>query len=95
VEGKDPKGKAVVREVDGPLAALAFKVMNDPYTGTLTFLRVYSGKLVAGSSVFNQNSGKKERVGRLVKMHANQREPAAALSPWIQSGRVRLAVLRP
>ena len=74
IEGKDEKGRSVHREVDGPVAALAFKVMNDPYTGTLTFLRVYSGKLTSGSAVYNVNAGKKERIGRLVKMHSNQRE---------------------
>jgi elongation factor G len=74
IEGKDEKGRSVTREVDSPFAALAFKVMNDPYTGTLTFLRVYSGKLVSGSAVYNVNAGKKERIGRLVKMHSNQRE---------------------
>ncbi len=74
IEGKDPKGRTVTRDVDGPLSALAFKVMNDPYTGNLTFIRVYSGKLTAGSSVYNANADKKERIGRLVKMHASQRE---------------------
>jgi elongation factor G len=57
-----------------PLSALAFKIMSDPYVGQLTFLRVYSGLLLSGSSVFNSNKGKRERVGRLVKMHANKRE---------------------
>ena len=74
VEGKDEKGRSVRRDVDGPFAALAFKVMNDPYTGTLTFLRIYSGRLASGSAVYNVNAGKKERIGRLVKMHSNQRE---------------------
>ncbi|MBI5572801.1 MAG: elongation factor G [Desulfomonile tiedjei] len=74
VEGKDEHGRTVVRSVDGPFSALAFKVMNDPYCGGLTFLRVYSGKLSASSSVYNQSAGKRERVGRLVQMHANQRE---------------------
>ncbi|MGZ6240888.1 MAG: elongation factor G, partial [Syntrophales bacterium] len=74
VEGKDEKGRSVHRDVDGPFAALAFKVMNDPYTGTLTFLRVYSGRLASGSAVYNVNASKKERIGRLVKMHSNQRE---------------------
>ena len=74
VEGKDEHGRTVVRAVDGPFAALAFKVMNDPYCGALTFLRVYSGKLNASSSVYNQTAGKRERIGRLVQMHANQRE---------------------
>ena len=74
IEGKDPKGRTITRDVDGPLSALAFKVMNDPYTGNLTFIRVYSGTLTAGSSVYNVNSDKKERIGRLVRMHASQRE---------------------
>ncbi|HMK36690.1 MAG TPA: elongation factor G [Desulfomonilaceae bacterium] len=74
VEGKDSNGRSVTRPVNGAFAALAFKVMNDPYTGNLTFFRVYSGKLNTGSSVYNVNSDKKERIGRLVKMHANQRE---------------------
>ncbi|HTY21805.1 MAG TPA: elongation factor G [Desulfomonilaceae bacterium] len=74
IEGKDEKGRPVHRAVDGPFSALAFKVMNDPYTGTLTFLRVYSGKLASGSAVYNVTAGKKERIGRLVKMHSNQRE---------------------
>ncbi|MCX5871991.1 MAG: elongation factor G [Deltaproteobacteria bacterium] len=74
VEGKDPSGRTTRREIDGPLSALAFKVMNDPYTGNLTFIRIYSGRLTAGSSVLNANSTKKERIGRCLKMHANQRE---------------------
>ncbi|MFH1117546.1 MAG: elongation factor G [Pseudomonadota bacterium] len=74
IQGKDLNGRQVEREVDGPFTALAFKVMNDPYTGNLTFLRIYSGKLVAGSSAYNANNEKKERVGRLLKMHADQRE---------------------
>jgi elongation factor G len=59
---------------DAPFAALAFKVMTDPYVGTLTFLRVYSGKLESGSSVLNATRQRRERIGRLVKMHANKRE---------------------
>src|SRR5207253_10767220 len=59
---------------DAPLAALAFKIMTDPYIGTLTFLRIYSGRLESGSSVLNSTNGKRERIGRLVKMHANKRE---------------------
>jgi len=74
VQGKNSKGMVVDRDVDGPLAALAFKVMNDPYTGNLTFLRIYSGTLLAGSGVYNSTADKKERIGRLLKMHANQRE---------------------
>ena len=59
---------------DLPLGALAFKLMADPFIGHLTFLRIYSGKIVAGSTVLNAASGKKERIGRLLKMHANKRE---------------------
>lgn len=66
----------VTREADdnGPFAALAFKVMSDPYVGKLTFFRVYSGTLKAGSHVLNSTKGKKERIGRILLMHANHRE---------------------
>ena len=57
-----------------PLSALAFKIMSDPYVGQLTFLRIYSGTLASGSSIYNANKGKRERIGRLLKMHANKRE---------------------
>ena len=59
---------------EAPFSALAFKIMTDPFVGTLTFLRVYSGVLTSGSYVFNSTKGKKERIGRLLKMHANKRE---------------------
>ena len=59
---------------DAPFAGLAFKIMTDPFVGRLAFFRVYSGKLVAGSYVYNSNKGTKERVGRLIRMHSNQRE---------------------
>ena len=59
---------------DAPFSALAFKIMNDQYIGTLTFLRVYSGKLESGTSVLNSTRGKRERIGRMLKMHANKRE---------------------
>lgn len=59
---------------DEPFSGLAFKIMNDPFVGSLTFVRVYSGKLSAGSYVLNSNKGKKERIGRLLEMHANSRE---------------------
>jgi elongation factor G len=59
---------------DAPFAALAFKVMVDPYVGQLVFVRVYSGVLAAGSSVYNPVRGRRERIGRLVRMHANKRE---------------------
>lgn len=57
-----------------PFSALAFKIMTDPFVGTLSFFRVYSGVLMAGSYVYNSTKGKKERIGRLLKMHANKRE---------------------
>ncbi len=59
---------------DAPLAALAFKVATDPFVGRLTFVRVYSGVLKSGSYVLNSSTGNKERIGRIVRMHANQRE---------------------
>jgi elongation factor G len=59
---------------NAPFAALAFKIMTDPYVGTLTFFRVYSGKLESGNHVLNATKGKRERIGRLLKMHANKRE---------------------
>ena len=58
---------------EGPFAALAFKVMTDPYVGKLTFFRVYRGKLEAGSYIYNSTKGKKERIGRILLMHANNR----------------------
>jgi elongation factor G len=59
---------------DEPFSALGFKIMTDPFVGTLTFIRVYSGVLKKGDSVYNSRSGKTERIGRLVQMHANNRE---------------------
>ncbi len=59
---------------DQPFSALAFKIMTDPYVGKLTFFRVYSGTLESGSYVLNANKGKKERIGRLIQMHANSRQ---------------------
>ncbi len=61
-------------DIDEKFSALAFKIMTDPYVGKLTYVRVYSGKLSAGSYIFNSISGKKERVGRILLMHANRRE---------------------
>jgi elongation factor G len=58
---------------DEPFSALAFKIMTDPFVGTLTFVRVYSGVLTSGDSVYNSQSGNKERVGRMLQMHANER----------------------
>ena len=77
IEGTELDGETVVtRESDDgePFSALAFKIATDPYVGTLTFFRVYSGKLESGNAIFNSVKGKKERVGRMVQMHANSRE---------------------
>ena len=77
VEGTHPKtGEAEVREPtdDAPFASLAFKVATDPYVGQLTFFRIYSGTLARGSYALNTTSGEKERIGRIVRMHANARE---------------------
>jgi len=63
-----------------PFAALAFKIVTDPYVGRLAYIRVYSGTVKAGSNTFNATKGKKERVGRLLQMHANQREEIDSLS---------------
>ncbi len=70
------KGTEVERQAkdSDPFTALAFKIMTDPYVGTLTFLRVYAGVMNSGSYVYNSVKGKKERIGRLLKMHANKRE---------------------
>jgi len=76
VEGRTLEGEEITREADenGPLAALAFKVQSDPHVGKLTYMRVYSGTLRAGSYVMNTTKGKRERVGRLLQLHANSRE---------------------
>ena len=65
---------------DAPFAALAFKIMNDQHVGQLVFLRVYSGTLPSGSAVFNSTKDKKERVGRLLRMHANKKEEVEAVA---------------
>jgi elongation factor G len=77
VEGINPgNGSVEKRPADdkAPFSALAFKIMSDPYVGTLSFFRVYSGCLKTGSYVLNATKGRKERIGRLLKMHANKRE---------------------
>jgi elongation factor G len=80
VTGKDPnKGEDAdplerTPDDNAPFSALAFKIMTDPFVGQLTFFRVYSGTLTSGSSVVNSTKGKTERIGRLLKMHANKRE---------------------
>lgn len=77
IQGVDVKDDSIVLERkssdEEPFAALAFKIMNDPFVGTLTFTRVYSGILNAGSSVRNSVKGKNERIGRMLQMHANER----------------------
>jgi elongation factor G len=76
MKGINPKGEEIIRKTTDsePFSALAFKIMNDPFVGNLTFFRVYSGKLAAGSYVINATKDKKERIGRILQMHANKRE---------------------
>ncbi|MCK4499390.1 elongation factor G, partial [Candidatus Babeliales bacterium] len=77
VEGENPDTKEMEKrpaDVDGPFCALAFKIMTDPFVGSLSFARIYSGKLDAGSYVYNAARDKKERVSRILKMHSNKRE---------------------
>lgn len=81
VQGVDEDGNEIVRKADDnePLSALAFKIATDPFVGKLAFARIYSGVMTSGSYVLNSNKGKKERIGRLVKMHANHREEVEEL----------------
>lgn len=74
IEVKTGEEKTRKPDDDGPFAALAFKLMTDPYVGKLTYFRVYSGVLKAGSYILDSTTGKKERVGRILQMHANKRE---------------------
>jgi elongation factor G len=78
VVGYDPKDNEVELKrkpnMESPFSALAFKIMTDPFVGRLTYMRVYSGKLDKGSYVYNSNIGKRERVSRILQMHANKRE---------------------
>ena len=76
VEGVDLDGNPAIRKSsdDEPLSALAFKIMNDPFVGSLTFARIYSGVMTSGSYVLNSVKDKKERIGRMLLMHANHRE---------------------
>jgi elongation factor G len=67
-------------KADAPFCALAFKIVTDPFVGSLTFFRVYSGTLEAGTAVFNSTRGKRERIGRIVRMHANNREEIKVIS---------------
>ncbi len=76
VTGEDEKGLPVTRDADdgAKFSALAFKLMTDPYVGQLTFIRVYSGVLKSGDTIYNPIKGRKERIGRVLQMHANNRE---------------------
>jgi elongation factor G len=92
IEGTDPSNPEVKKlrktSVEEPFSALAFKIMTDPYVGKLTFIRVYSGELQAGSYVLNTSTGNKERIGRLLKMHANSKEDI----PSVRAGDICAAV---
>ncbi len=81
--GMDPDGtKELIREArsDAPMSALAFKIVTDPYVGRLVYLRIYSGKIRKGAQVFNSTKGRKERVGRLIRMYADHREDIEEVS---------------
>jgi elongation factor G len=82
VKGMDLQGQELTFAAHNghPLSALAFKIMNDPYTGQLTFFRIYSGSLKSGETILNATKGKRERIGRLLKMHANKREEIQEVS---------------
>lgn len=91
VRGVDPRSEKELERKPSdkePFSALAFKIMTDAYVGTLTFFRVYSGVLKTGSYIFNSGKGKKERVGRILKMHANHREDA----DFVRTGDIAAAV---
>ncbi len=78
IKGTNPDTDEVIErkpDADEPLAALAFKIATDPYVGRLCFIRIYSGKIDAGSYVMNMRTGKKERISRLFQMHANKQQP--------------------
>jgi elongation factor G len=75
-------------DVNEPLTALAFKIATDPYVGRLCFIRVYSGRINAGDSVFNSRTGKKERISRLYQMHSNKQNPIE----YIEAGDICAAV---
>ena len=84
VVGLDPKDKDIKKnrkpDFEEPFSALAFKIMTDPYVGKLTYMRVYSGRLDAGSYVYNPGSGKRERISRILLMHSNKREERESVS---------------
>ncbi len=78
IVGTDPRNESTVKRYptdEDPFCALAFKIATDPYVGRLAFIRIYSGKLDAGTYVFNTRSGKKERISRIYQMHANKQNP--------------------
>ena len=78
IDGVDPRNESAVKRYpteEDPFCALAFKIATDPYVGRLAFIRIYSGKLDAGTYVFNTRSGKKERISRIYQMHANKQNP--------------------
>ena len=84
IKGFEPRDSSVELsrkpDLSEPFSALAFKIMTDPYVGKLTYMRVYSGELKAGSYVFNPNSGKRERISRILLMHSNKREDRSNVS---------------
>jgi hypothetical protein len=92
IRGHDgrPGGRGLERHADDaePFSALAFKIMNDPFVGKLTFFRVYSGTLSSGSYVQNSTKGKRERIGRILQMHANKREEI----PEVRAGDIAAAI---
>jgi elongation factor G len=91
IKGMDPDSEEEVEKHasdEEPFAALAFKIMTDPFVGKLSFFRVYSGTLEKGSYVFNSTKGKKERIGRILQMHANSREEI----PMVYAGDIAAAV---
>ena len=91
IEGRHPKTNEIIfrkNSLDDPFSALAFKVMTDPYVGRLTFFRVYSGSAKAGTYVYNTNTEKKERLSRILEMHANSREDKQI----VQAGDIAAAI---
>jgi elongation factor G len=91
VKGIDPETEEEVRkapDVNAPFSALAFKIMTDPFVGRLTFIRVYSGRLEKGSYTYNSSTGNKERVGRLLEMHANEKKDL----DYVQAGDIAAVI---
>jgi elongation factor G len=83
VQGTDPDTDAVLErpaDAKAPFAGLVFKIVTDPFVGRLAYVRVYSGKLVSGETVYNSNRGKRERIGRIVRMHADKREDVTEIT---------------